>query len=69
MDYIVRLADMPCKVKGFVKNDDDFCTIVINSRLSADEQRKTYEHEAHHVRCDMGKDASADEIEKTARKG
>lgn len=69
MDYVkVIYADLPPRVKGmFVKTfDEEECyTIVLNSRLSAEQNRKTYEHELKHIEArDFDQeDMTADEIE------
>lgn len=47
---LTMLVDLPTKIKGFSKpNDDMTYTIVINSRLSSEQQRKTYDHEMAHI--------------------
>ena len=52
-DVIVRLLDMPVSVNGMTLMDPDTnYNIYINSRLSADEQRKALEHELEHIRRD-----------------
>jgi hypothetical protein len=43
---------------------DGFCTIVLNSRLSAEMQRKAYLHEIDHIKNDdLYSPLSADQIE------
>ena len=46
----VVLLDLPTHVHGFVCIGSDYepC-IVINSRMSAEQQRKTYKHELAHI--------------------
>lgn len=52
-DVFVRLLDMPVSVNGMTLMDPDTnYNIYINSRLSADEQRKALEHELEHIRRD-----------------
>lgn len=51
----VVLLDLPCTVRGFVCLGTDYnpC-IVINSRMPAEQQKKTYRHEMNHIiRGDM----------------
>lgn len=46
----VRFLQMPYRVKGFVKkNADDSYTIILNSRLSYEQNVKTYKHEIAHI--------------------
>lgn len=48
---IVRLGDFPPCIHSFVFHDDDGNNIiVVNSRLSADQQREAFEHEIRHIR-------------------
>ena len=50
-DVPIILKDMPVEVRGFVCLGSDYePVIVINSRLSREQQRKTYEHELLHLR-------------------
>ena len=47
---IVRLADLPTSVRGFVYHDDDGeIYIVLNSRLSHEQNLSTYVHELKHI--------------------
>jgi hypothetical protein len=50
-----RLMNLPQGVKGFVCHDDDGeAIIVLNSRLSREQNKKTYAHERKHIsRGDM----------------
>jgi hypothetical protein len=54
MDNVnVIYCDLPPKVKGMVVKtfDEEECyTIVLNSRLSAEQNRETYEHEMKHLK-------------------
>ena len=69
MDNVnVIYCDLPPKVKGMVVKtfDEEECyTIVLNSRLSAEQNRETYEHEMKHLKArdfdEIGR--SVDEIE------
>ena len=46
----VIIRDLPTKVRGFVCLGSDFSPcIVINSRLSVEQQRKTWRHEMNHI--------------------
>ena len=53
-DYTVRLLDMKTiHVEGIVISDPDgCCTVVINQRLSPEEQRRALQHELDHIRND-----------------
>lgn len=66
-NIVVRLMDMPCSVKGCVVKDfdnDEFYTILLNSRLSHDANLSSYQHEMEHIDCDdFSSDLTADEIE------
>lgn len=69
MDNInVIYCDLPPKVKGMVVKtfDEEECyTIVLNSRLTAEQNKETYEHEMKHLKArDFDEiDKSVDEIE------
>lgn len=68
-DYFVRLVDFPvCSCGGAVTvNDDGTYTVLINSRLSADQNRRSYAHEVGHLeRGDLHSARSADQIERDA---
>lgn len=46
----VILKDLPPHIRGFVCLGSDFQpVIIINSRLSVEQQRKTYKHELKHI--------------------
>ena len=64
-DYNVLFQDMPCCIKGFTKKnyEEDSYTIVLNSRLSVEEQRVAYTHEVQHIDVDDFYSDNADEIE------
>lgn len=48
---LVKLDDLPPRIKGFCYHDYDGNEfITINSRLSADQQRAVYDHEMRHIR-------------------
>ena len=49
-DSQIVLKDLPVDVKGFVCLGSDYePVIVINSRLSREDQLKTYRHEKKHI--------------------
>lgn len=49
-DVPVVLKDLPVKIHGFVCLGSDYePIIIINSRLSWEQQRKTYKHELQHI--------------------
>ena len=46
----VILQDLPTSVRGFVfLGDDGEPVIVVNSRLTREQNRKTYRHERKHI--------------------
>lgn len=50
MNKRVILQDLPTSVHGFVFLDDDGePVIVMNSRLSHEQNRRTYDHEKKHI--------------------
>ena len=51
----VILQDLPTSVRGFVfQGDDGEPVIVVNSRLTREQNRRTYDHERGHIeRGDM----------------
>ena len=50
-DYPIVLKDLPVGIHGFVCLGSDYePIIVINSRLSREEQLKAYDHERKHLR-------------------
>ena len=49
-DNHVRLADLPCTVRGFCYHDDDGENyIILNSRLTREQNITTFDHEMQHV--------------------
>lgn len=47
----VILQDLPTSVRGFVfQGEDGEPVIVVNSRLSREQNRKTFDHEQEHIR-------------------
>lgn len=69
MDNIsVKLEDLPCSVRGFVvrcfDENEIHYTVILNAKLSDEQQRRTYEHEVEHIRrSDFDSNLSADYIE------
>ena len=65
-DLYVILQYLPCKVKEFTKKNsvEDCYTIVLNSRISSEEQNCAYLHEMQHItKNDFSKEDSVDAIE------
>ena len=64
----VVLKDMPTRVKAFVKitaePDGDFATVVCNSRLSLEQNQRSYIHEEKHLSNDDFAAESADAAER-----
>jgi len=51
----VKLCDFPHNIRGFVVRkceDDIYYTVMLNSRLSFEQQQRTYLHELEHIMCD-----------------
>ena len=48
---ITIFQNLPYKIKGFAvyNSNEDYYTIVLNSRLSHDQNLKTYIHELEHI--------------------
>lgn len=68
MDYNVVLTDLPLSVKGFVRQEDDFYTVVLNSRLTHEANIQTCRHEERHIKeNDFGK-GNVQEIETSAHR-
>lgn len=50
-DVPIVLKDLPVGIHGFICLGSDYePVIVINSRLSREQQQKTYQHELRHLR-------------------
>lgn len=62
----VKLVDMPVGVKSFVRLKDDCPTIVINARLSYEQQKRCYRHEVKHITNNDFEQFSVDVIEMEA---
>lgn len=49
----VHLMDLPCTVRGYtLRNSDGSFSVVINARMSAEMQLRTYMHEVSHIEGD-----------------
>lgn len=70
-NYKIIYIDLPTTVKGFcVYTNDDYYTIVLNSKLSYDDNIDTYFHELEHItERDFEKQLTADQIEKEIHVG
>ena len=69
-DSHVLFQDLPCRIKGFTQRnyEDGHYTIVLNSRISVEEQQCAYLHEIQHIiNKDFAKN-SANKIEFAAHK-
>ena len=66
-NVLVRFMDMPPTVRGCCVrhfDDDEYFTILLNSRLSVDMQEKAYRHEIEHImQNDFSCNLNADQIE------
>lgn len=63
---IVRLVDLPPRVRGFVTNKDGEPVIVLNARLTREQNRKTYLHELKHIKNGDFEKENVDQIEREA---
>ena len=65
----VHFVDFPTKARGmFTANADGSYTILLNSRLSFEQQRKTFRHEMWHIQNHDFEKTDVDEIEYEAHK-
>lgn len=68
-DINVVLMDNPFGIKGSVnKNDDGSYTVIINSKLNAEQQREVYLHEVEHIENGDFDKSDVDIIEHDAHK-
>ena len=70
-DSHILFEDLPCRIKGFTKKDslEDYYIIVLNARISVEEQRCAYLHEMQHIQNkDFSKVCCADSIELEAHR-
>jgi hypothetical protein len=64
MDKRVILQDLPTEVRGFVYQDETGePVIVVNSRLTREQNLKTYDHEIRHIENDELTDPTYNEYE------
>ena len=63
---IVRLMDLPPRIKGFVVRQNGEDVIVLNSRLNREQNMKTYLHEKKHIENGDFEKLDVDEIERDA---
>lgn len=70
-DIYTHYLDLDTSVPAcVVKNDDGSFTIILNSRMSAERQRKSYEHEVKHILDgDFDSDEDVDIIEGRRHRG
>lgn len=61
--FYVRLVDLPPKVKGMVVKDGDFFTILLNSKLSREQNMQTFLHEKKHIERGDFEKYDVDQIE------
>lgn len=63
-DYNVILRDLPTTIYGLVREQEDFYTIILNSRMTRERNRESYLHEMDHITTGaLDSDQSADQIE------
>ena len=62
----VRLMDLPPRIKGFVTMCGGEPVIVLNARLTREQNLKTYLHELRHLRNGDFEKADVDQIERDA---
>ena len=66
----VHLLPLPCRIKAVsTKNEDDSYTIILNSRLSHEQQIKSYKHELKHIKNGDFDKENVDIIEYIAHMG
>lgn len=62
----VQYLDMPCRIHGMVReNEDGSYTVILNSRDSRERNLKAYQHEIEHLRRG---DLSADNVQQIEAK-
>ena len=68
-DIKVIYLDMPTTIRSYVISRNDFFTIVLNSKLSCEQNAVSYEHELNHIKNgDYEKKCSVNMIEFMAHK-
>ena len=70
MEYLTIFKDLPTQIKALtIKNRDGGYTIILNSRLSYEQQQRSFLHELQHItNCDLEKECDIDEIETIAHR-
>lgn len=63
---VVRLIDLPPRIKGFVVRRNGEDVIVLNSRLNREQNMKTYLHEKKHIENGDFEKLNVDQIERDA---
>ena len=63
---IVRLMDLPPRIKGFVTIRDGEPVIVLNARLNHEQNIKTFLHEKKHIERGDFEKIDVDQIERDA---
>ena len=64
----VRIVDLPPRVRGFVTKKNGEPVIVLNARLTREQNLKTYLHELRHIRNGDFEKENADQIEAEAHR-
>ncbi len=66
----VLYLQLPSRVKGHItKNEDDSYTIILNSRLSHEQNVRTYKHEISHINNDDFEKSDVNQIERSEKNG
>ena len=66
-DFNVVMQDLPTTIGGFTKVTDGYYTIVLNSRMTHEQNQQSYIHEKDHIdSMDFDKERNIDQIEKEA---
>ena len=64
IDVFIVFADLPCSIRGFTKKCIDGYTVVLNARMSREQNIKTYDHEIDHIKNGhLDKELNIQEIE------
>lgn len=65
----VQFLDLPVRVKAVsTKNEDNSYTVILNSKLSYEQQLESYKHEIFHIENNDFVKECVDSIEYNARK-
>ncbi len=66
-DTRVIYEDLPTTIGGCVKETDGFYTIILNSRMTREQNKETYVHEQFHIdNGDFDREHAAGKIENEA---